>query len=237
MRLDGIIFDLDGTLGDTLPICYAAFRASLLQFVGRHYSDAEICALFGPSEEGVFQNVAPAQAEAALEMYLQAYEREHASCTAPFPGVDRLLAWLREHGVKQAIVTGKGPRSAAISLRRLGLSSYFDLVEAGSPEGAVKPAAIRAVLNAWNADPARVAYVGDAPSDIDAARQVGTLAIAAAWAPAALATASELRARHPDATFTTVDAFVAWLDEQTAPSDDEVEPAGNVANQREKRVP
>jgi len=230
MRLDGIIFDLDGTLGDTLPICYAAFRASLLRFTGRHYSDAEIRALFGPSEEGVFQNVAPAQAEAALEMYVQAYEREHASCTAPFPGVDRLLAWLREHEVKQAIVTGKGPRSAVISLQHLGLSAYFDIVEAGSPRGAVKPAAIRAVLGAWDADPARVAYVGDAPSDVDAARQVGALAIAAAWAPATLATASELRARHPDATFTDVDAFVAWLDEQTTPSDVEVEPAINAAD-------
>ncbi len=219
MRLDGIIFDLDGTLGDTLPVCYAAFRASLLRFVGRHYSDAEIRALFGPSEEGVFQNVVPARAEAALEMYLQAYEREHASCTAPFPGVDRLLAWLRAHEVKQAIVTGKGPRSAAISLQRLGLSAYFDLVEAGSPEGAVKPAAIRAVLNAWDADATRVAYVGDAPSDVDAARQVGTLALAAAWAPAAPMYEAEVQARHPDATFTTVDAFIGWLEEQTTPSD------------------
>ena len=52
--LRGVIFDLDGTLADTLPVCYAAFRAAFHRYVPeRTFSDAEITSFFGPNEEGV----------------------------------------------------------------------------------------------------------------------------------------------------------------------------------------
>jgi len=48
MRLDGMIFDLDGTLTDTFPVCFVAFREALQAFTGRSYTDEEIVARFGP---------------------------------------------------------------------------------------------------------------------------------------------------------------------------------------------
>lgn len=208
MRLEGIIFDLDGTLGNTLPVCYAAFREALLTYTGREYADAEIDALFGPSEEGIVRRVVPQQWRECLEVYLAAYERHHELAPHPFPGVVEALDTLKQHGLRLGLVTGKGPRGAAISLRRLGLADAFDMIEVGSPEGAVKPEAIQRILAHWGVAPERAAYVGDTAYDVEAAREAGVIPLAAAWAPTARR--DELLAAQPAACFTDVTQLVAW---------------------------
>ena len=203
MKLEAMIFDLDGTL------CYVAFRAALEAFLGRRYTDAEIRALFGPSEEGVFQRLVPGRWEECLEVFLAAYERAHQAHAASFPGLEQALATLKARGLTLGLVTGKGRRSADISLRYLGLGHYFDGVEAGSATGGVKPAAIGRLLAAWGVPADRAAYLGDVPSDVDSARKAGVIPLAAAWAPGADAAA--LQARRPHALFRTVEGFVDWV--------------------------
>jgi HAD superfamily hydrolase (TIGR01509 family) len=207
--LRGVIFDLDGTLGDTLPATFAAFRAVFRSRLGIEFHDTEIRAMFGPDERGVFRLRIPDSAEQAHEEFLLAYEREQTSEAAPFPGIVDLLDTLRDRGVACAVVTGKGAQSAALSLRLLGLEAYFPIVEAGSPDGAVKPAAMRRVLDAWGLPPERVAGIGDAPSDIRAAKATGMIALGAAWA--ATADASALRALEPAAVFESVTQARSWL--------------------------
>jgi phosphoglycolate phosphatase-like HAD superfamily hydrolase len=107
------------------------------------------------------------------------------------------------------LVTGKGPQSAAISLRALRLDRWFVEVEAGSPAGRVKPAAIRRLLTRWRVAPGEAAYVGDAPSDVAAARASGVTAVAAAWA--STADRRRLAAQCPDVLCATVDECRAWL--------------------------
>lgn len=211
-RLSGIIFDLDGTIADTIPVCLAAFRATFLEHTGRHFTDAEIQALFGPSEEGSLQRVLHRDWERGMDSFLIAYEAAHDGCEAPFSGIVSALDWLARKKVKVAVVTGKGPKSAAISLNCLGLDGRFEIVEAGAPEGPIKPDSIRRVLAAWGAPAERVAYLGDSPSDVDAARSVGLCALSAMWAPGALR--ESILAKSPDAAFETVDAFRAWLEER-----------------------
>jgi pyrophosphatase PpaX len=205
----GVVFDLDGTLGDTLPATFAAFRAVFRTRLGLEFPDDEIRAMFGPDERGVFRLRVPAFAEQAHEEFLAAYEREQASCAAPFPGIVDLLDTLRDRGVACAVVTGKGAESAALSLRLLDLEGYFPIVEAGSPDGAVKPAAMRRVLDAWGLRPEQVAGIGDTPSDIRAARAAGMTALGAAWA--ANADAAALRALEPAAVFESVSEARTWF--------------------------
>ncbi len=209
MRLKAVLFDLDGTLGDTIPVCWAAFRAALEEHQGRRYSDAEITAMFGPSEEGVFQRLVPDRWQACLQSFLAAYEREHDRCPVPFPGIEGVLRSLRSRGVRLGIVTGKGPGSAEISLRRFGLGGYFDAVETGSPEGGVKAALIRRLLRRWSLAPQEAAYIGDHPSDVRAASEVGVLPLAAAWATTADPEA--LHASGPACLFRTVEELSAWI--------------------------
>jgi phosphoglycolate phosphatase-like HAD superfamily hydrolase len=215
MRLDGMIFDLDGTLTDTFPVCFVAFREALQAFTGRSYTDEEIMARFGPSEEGMLQRWVPDRWQDCLRLYLEVYEREHRRIAHLFPGVEAALTLLRVRGIPLAVVTGKGPQSAAISLAQLGLTPYFDLIETGSPEGSVKPDCVRRVLAHWGVAPARVAYLGDVASDIEASRAVGVHPLAAAWEersdPAAL------RALKPLAVFDTVPQFIDWVTTMVEP--------------------
>ena len=77
MHIDGMIFDLDGTLAETLPVCFGAFREVFASYLGRSYDDAEIYALFGPSEEGILQQLLAERWESGLRDYLVAYDRLH----------------------------------------------------------------------------------------------------------------------------------------------------------------
>ena len=157
----------------------------------------------------------PDDAESALEEYLLEYERAHDACPRPFPGMREALALLRERGVALAVVTGKGPRSARISLDRFGLGDFFPIVEAGSPAGGVKPRCMRDVLARWQLPPSEVAGIGDSPTDLRSARAVGIGSVAAAWAPGA--DAERLARCQPDRLFRAVSGLRRWLEGAAPP--------------------
>ncbi|MDU4961283.1 MAG: HAD hydrolase-like protein [Sporomusaceae bacterium] len=212
MRLKGIIFDFDGTLADTMPAIVTAFRQCLQLHLGKEYSDREIAAWYGPTEEGVLQQLLPDRWESCFSDYLQAYRRLHP--VRAFAGIEQALTLLRQHGVRLAIGTGKGRGSLTASLEITGLQPYFDLLETGSASGAIKPAIIGRVLRQWNLPAAAVAYVGDVVSDVAAAREAGVTALSAAWATGA--DLDGLRAAKPDAVFETVSEFIDWQQEHFA---------------------
>jgi phosphoglycolate phosphatase len=215
MQLDGMIFDLDGTLTDTFAVCFTAFRETIRAVTGHSATDDEIYAHFGPSEEGMFQRWVPERWEECLRLYLAAYEREHRRTGRTFPGIETALGLLRERGIPLAVVTGKGPHSAAISLTQLGLLPYFDCIETGSPEGSVKVRCIERVLSRWRVTPDRVAYLGDVVSDIEASRAVGAIPLAAAWEERS--DAGALRALKPLAVFDAVPQFIQWIEATVEP--------------------
>lgn len=213
MKLKGFIFDLDGTLLNTLPVCYIGFRSTLLKFMGREYSDAEIRSLFGPTEEGVFMKLLPDKWEKCLQHYLEEYEKAHKPYSKPFAGIEDSLRLLAQRKIRLGIVSGKGSGTMAISLRHSGLGKYFDVVQTGSVRGASKPAHIRMVVDSWNLAPHEVAYVGDTAYDIKAAREIGTVAIGATWADG---TQKQLVLdMEPDYVFDEVPAFIKWLEANT----------------------
>jgi pyrophosphatase PpaX len=209
MRLEGLVFDLDGTLADTLPVCFHAYRTVFVNFLGRSFTDGEIAELFGPTEEGMIRRVIPDRWEEALDRYLAEYRQAHGRFACEIPGIEEVLRFLRDRGVRLAVVTGKGAESAGISLRLLGLAPYFDCVETGSAEGGIKALGLRQVLARWRVPPEAVAYIGDAPADILAAREAGVLSVAAAWA--AGADSALLSSYQPRFLFTTVGEFSDWV--------------------------
>lgn len=207
MILNGIIFDLDGTLADTLPVCIRAHQETIGNFTGRIPSEAEIIARFGPNEEGMLEYFIPGRLAETLPFFLEAYERAHTICQEPFPGVDRLLSILQARGIRAAIVTGKGRYSAEISLRILGLQRWIQTVEVGFFEKADKPRSIRTVLEGWGIPPTQAGYVGDTPYDMQAARIAGLLPLGATWAQTATITPEQT-----DLIFSDIDSFIHWIE-------------------------
>ncbi len=199
------LFDLDGTIGNTLPLCVAAFREAIEPLARRHLSDAEILATFGPSEEGTISALIPEHFDEGVARYLEAYTRLHDRWPEPFPGIRELLDELKARSCFVGLVTGKGPRSLAVTLRRYGLEGVFEAIKTGRPEGPVKERCIHELLAEHGLASSDTLYVGDSPHDIRASRACGIRVAAAAWAPTS--DAAGLRAQHPDACFETVAAL------------------------------
>jgi len=209
MKFKTVIFDLDGTIADTLPLCIAAFKKSIQPWLQKEITEEEIIATFGPSEEGTIRKLIPAHEEEGVKAYLKYYEEMHHTCSAAFPGITALLEYLKNAGVQLAMVTGKGIHSTRLSLKQFGLEQYFEIMETGSPEGPNKVNGIRSVLSRLNANAGESVYIGDAPSDILACREVGVPIAAAAWA--STANPKELESLNPDWIFYSVAEFKAWI--------------------------
>jgi pyrophosphatase PpaX len=210
MTLQAILFDLDGTLADTMPMGIQAIQATIEHFSGRIPDQAELYALVGITEAGILERLLPGRLAETLPYYLDLYERLHLDCTQVFPGVENALSVVKARGIKTAIVTGKSAQTAATSVRLLGLDRWIDIVEPGFLDKPDKPRSIRLVLERWGMPPNQAAYVGDMPSDMKAADKAGLYAVGAAWAET-----STLRADVPpetDQVFYDLDSFSRWIE-------------------------
>lgn len=196
MTLRAVIFDFDGTVADSLPLCVAAFRKAIEPLAGRTVSDAEVLATFGPSEEGTITALIPQHFERGLIDYHACYRELHRTCPAPFEGIRDIIAFLKAQGLRTALVTGKGAKSLAISLEHLDLQDAFEQVRTGSPWGLNKVTGLKEVLDSFGISPQEALYIGDMPSDVTAAREVGMPVCAAAWCPGT--DAATLLKQRPD---------------------------------------
>ena len=196
MRYDAVIFDLDGTLLDTLDDLTDGVNHALADF-GYPLADREqIRSRLGYGSGYLIAQSVPGGREnpdyqAVFDDYLDFY-REHSSVkTAPYPGLMELLARLKGLGVRCAIVSNK-PDSAA---RILGERWFAGLVETTVGERAGirrKPApdSLLEVMRQLVAERARTVYVGDSEVDIETAAAAGVDCISVTWG---FRTAEQLR--------------------------------------------
>lgn len=211
-RSKGIIFDLDGTLADTLPLCVFAFQEALENVTGKRPTVAEVEAYFGYSEEGIAKNLLPDNWSSYLDEFVDIYRKHHHMCDELFDGMRELLGYLKSKNVKMAMVTGKGPQTAEITLDEMKLREYFEYVETGSPKGSVKPECISRILDKWQVPASEIFYIGDSVTDIKDSKIAGVKPIAAAWATTAK---PDLLLKHePHLIFHKVDEFKSFVTEQ-----------------------
>ena len=216
--IEGVIWDVDGTLTNSLALCVSGLRSAIEAVGGPRMTEQEVIATFGPTEEGILRTIVGDRWEDAIEIYLGLYEEGHASDGLVFEDVVAQVHRLAEAGVRQVVVTGKGARSAEISLRYAGLDAVFDRVVPGSMKGSIKRDAISSIMADWDLPSGTVAYVGDHASDVRQARAAGAVPLSAAWDAAADLEAlleSEPRAllRTPAELHVWLGANVAGLDE------------------------
>ena len=211
-KLKSVIFDVDGTIVDSIALCIEAFRQAVEPVVKRSISDEEILSAFGPSDEGTIRLFVPDAVETCMEQFLYHYRRLHpVMCPKPFDGIVDILEWLKSHQIPIGLVTGKGSKSLAITLEELNLRHYFNAIETGSPLRPNKPECLRNVLRKFGHLPSESVYIGDFPSDITACREVSMPIYSAAWAKTA--DLPKLEPLRPDKIIRSVEELKLRLQE------------------------
>lgn len=202
VMLRTVIFDMDGTLGDTLPLCVEAFRACVQEGTGRRPSAEEVVRHFGISDRGVLAallGMQPDDPALPIRRLVHIYEQLHpVLAPAPFPGAVELLRTLRAEGYRLALVTGKEPYTAEPTLRVFGMEGLFDDLAYGVPTHNCKAEQLAELRQRSGGDAQTLIYVGDAPSDIELAHRAGIRIINAAWAATAESMAAACTALKPD---------------------------------------
>ncbi len=170
------IFDLDGTLVDSLPGIAAALTEAFRSF-GRTLPEANLRAAIGPPISVIARRVDPsltdAQALAIEQAYRPLYDERHWSLTTLFPGVAATLHTLHRRGHPLFLLTNK-PRIPALRiLEHLGLTPLFtDLYtrDRAAPPFASKTLMLEALIAHHSLDPAASILVGDTAEDGEAAQ-------------------------------------------------------------------
>jgi pyrophosphatase PpaX len=180
-----ILFDLDGTLIDSIPLILASFRHTVSAHGAAPVGDDRWLESIGQSLRSQLATIArdDAELEAMMATYRDHFVANHDRCVRAFPGVRDALARLRDRGVTMGIVSGKVRRGIERGLRHTGLAEFFDVLVGADDMAEHKPhpAPLRRAAEALGSTDA--IYVGDAPCDMEAARRAGMQSVACLWGP------------------------------------------------------
>ena len=182
-RREALIFDLDGTLVDSLPDIVGAFRDALAASDVPVPAEGEVAALIGaPLEEMAARFVTdPGRIHAVCDAYRRIYPTRFTRTTRPYPGVVEVLRTLRSDGWRLAVATTKRTSMAVRLTDALELSPLLDHVQ-GTDEGVPhKPApdVLRLAARAVGAEPRWM--IGDTVTDLQAGRAAGLRTFAVTW--------------------------------------------------------
>ena len=206
-----IIFDLDGTLTQTNELIFATFNHVSEKYCQRKYSSSEITAMFGPPEEVAIENlVGRDRLEIAMDDFYSFYESYHPRLASAYGGIREVLEFLKSKRMILAIFTGKGKRTAMMTLEKIGIEKFFDLIVTGNDVDSYKPSAegIRKVLNTFKLEPSDVLMVGDSVSDVQAANEAGVPIAAVLWDSYSKEKVLQMEV---DYRFHSVEDFAKWL--------------------------
>lgn len=187
-----VMFDLDGTLVDSVPDLATAVDRMLVelgrepvgvervrQWVGNGARVLVRRALAGGLDHSA---VGEAETEEALARFLDIYADCHELITL-YPGVHELLEALSTAAVELAVVTNKPERFVAPLLEQVGLGGYFRWIIGGDtlPQQKPDPAALLQVMRLAGVSQEQALFVGDSRSDVLAARAAGVPCVAVSY--------------------------------------------------------
>lgn len=187
MAYKAVLFDLDGTLLDTLDDLRDAMNRALASFGFPPHTLEEVRSFVGNGIRDYTLRAVPAGTDSeTAERVLAAFKADYSvHCkdkTAPYAGILPLLADLQARGIKTAIVSNKAD-FAVKALAKEYFPGLCDSALGESPEIPKKPAPdmIRKVLSELGASEADALYVGDSDVDFDTAMNAGLDVILVDW--------------------------------------------------------
>ncbi len=194
---DPVIFDLDGTVVDTVELIVESFRYATRLVLGDGLPDEVIMAGVGQPLMAQMQRLSPEHAQELYDVYREYNHRRHDELIRGYEGIEEMLTALKAAGRQLGIVTSKSRDTTGMAFRAVGLEEHFDVVitASDSDEHKPSPAPIRLCLERLGAQAEGAIYVGDSPVDIRAGAAAGVSTAAVAWG---VFGAQPLLAEQPD---------------------------------------
>ena len=184
-----VMFDLDGTLMDSVPDLAAAVDKMLMLLGRKPAGIARVRDWVGNGSRVLVrralaggldhEGVADELADEALALFMQAYAGGH-ELTTVYPGVRECLDWLREREVKLAIITNKPAQFIEPLLEEKRLAGYFEWLVGGDtlPQQKPDPAALFWVMDKADVAQDESLFVGDSRNDVRAAKAAAVPCVA-----------------------------------------------------------
>ncbi len=184
------IFDLDGTLTDTLEsLVYATNQT--LENLGLNPITVEQCRMFvGNGARKLVMAALEASGdgeltymEEAMKLYLKIFSENCLYHVKPYEGILELLKNLQERGIRLAVHSNKPHEQAVDVVRNIFGDGIFDIVQ-GQEEGLARkpdPAGVVRIAGQMGVDIKDCIYIGDSEVDIQTGANAGIPAVGAAW--------------------------------------------------------
>ena len=191
MRVNGandgpvVLFDLDGTLVDSIDLIVRTWQSTVEEHLGIVHSREEVVPRIGRSLESLFDELDPSRTAELASSYRARMAAWHDDWIRGYPGIDTMLAGLAESGARLGLVTSKSLKSATPSLERFDLTRWMEVLVTADRTTRHKPdpAPLLAAADELGVAPECCWYVGDSVHDLHAARAAGMVAVAALWGP------------------------------------------------------
>ena len=180
---DPILFDLDGTVIDSVALIRDSHRHAVNTVLGTDLPDETLVAMVGRPLIDQMREFSDDRAEELLRVY-RVWNHAHThELLRAYDGMDRLLGELTAAGRTLGIITSKSGPTVDLAFDVLPLRHHFTVVIAAEDTDRHKPdpAPIHLAMERLGADPARACYVGDAPFALQAAQAAGVAAIGVTW--------------------------------------------------------
>lgn len=187
MRMNAYLFDLDGTLLNSIELILRSFHHTARIHGRPERSDAYWLAGIGTPLRVQLNKMASSRDE--LDKMLDTYRsynlQRHDEMAAAYPGIVDVVKTLYRENAELALVTSKLSYGANKGLRLLGLEDEFSIricaddVVRGKPD----PEPVLKALAALDASPSEAVFIGDSEHDIEAGRSAGVQTAAVSWGP------------------------------------------------------
>jgi len=182
LRWPVVLFDLDGTLANSIDLVVASYTHAFASVTGAPTNAETAKRWIGETLRTTFGREAPGHTDELEEAYRN-YYAERLDAIHGYPGMTRLLKSLRDAGAITGVVTAKRRETALVTMRQAGVEGLIDLVGAMEDTSAHKPdpAPLLAAASKLGVEPADCVYIGDAVHDVQAAHAAGMEVIAVTW--------------------------------------------------------
>ena len=182
MDTRAILFDLDGTLTDTVPLIVQTYR-KVFHRLDIPWGDDDVVKLIGLPLVDIAGHFKVADRQEFVDLYQHYYHQEHDKLTSLFPDTLKTLERLRRKGLKLGLVTSKGRPVTSRTIAFTGLDAFLETVitahDVNNPKPHPEP--IHKALAPLGILPENTIMVGDSHFDILCGHNAGARTLAVTW--------------------------------------------------------